>query len=82
MKKLFSDDRIIGFSRKTDSGLPVKELCRLHGFSEQSFYKTHINSPCGAYQAVEKRSEYLPIIEYIDHEFMFYDSLSLVKVIT
>ena len=39
MEKRFSEDQIIGFLRETDAGLPVKELCRQHGFfSEASYY--------------------------------------------
>ncbi len=38
MKKRFSEAQIIGFLRETESGLPVKELCRRHGFSEASYY--------------------------------------------
>ena len=38
MKKRFTDEQIIGFLKQADSGLPVKELCRKHGFSEASYY--------------------------------------------
>ena len=38
MKKRFSEEQIIGFLREGDRGLPVKELCRKHGFSEASYY--------------------------------------------
>lgn len=38
MKKRFTEEQIIGFLRETDSGVPVKELCRKHGFSEASYY--------------------------------------------
>lgn len=38
MKKRFTEEQIIGFLREADSGLPVKELCRRHGFSEASYY--------------------------------------------
>ena len=38
MKKRFSEEQIIGFLREADRGVPVKELCRKHGFSEASFY--------------------------------------------
>lgn len=38
MKKRFSEEQIIGFLRKAEAGLPVKELCRKHGFSEASYY--------------------------------------------
>lgn len=38
MKKRFSEEQIIGFLREAEGGLPMKELCRRHGFSEASFY--------------------------------------------
>jgi putative transposase len=38
MKKRFSEQQIIGFLREADGGLPVKDLCRKHGFSEGSYY--------------------------------------------
>lgn len=38
MKKRFSEEQIIGFLREGDRGIPVKELCRKHGFSEASYY--------------------------------------------
>ena len=38
MKKRYTEEQIIGFLREAEAGLPVKELCRLHGFSEESFY--------------------------------------------
>ena len=38
MKKRFSEEQIIGFLREAESGLPVKDLCRRHGFSEASYY--------------------------------------------
>jgi hypothetical protein len=38
MKKRFSEEQIIGFLREAEAGLPVKELCRRHGFSEESYY--------------------------------------------
>lgn len=30
--------RLRGFLREADAGLPVKELCRKHGFSEPNYY--------------------------------------------
>lgn len=38
MKKLFSEEQIIGFLREAEAGLPIKDLCRRHGFSEASYY--------------------------------------------
>ena len=38
MKKRFTEAQIVGFLRAADGGLPVKELCRKHGFSEASYY--------------------------------------------
>ncbi|EON10852.1 transposase [Pandoraea communis] len=38
MKKRFTDEQIIVFLREAETGIPVKELCRQHGFSEASYY--------------------------------------------
>ena len=38
MKKRFTEEQIIGFLKDVDAGVPVKELCRKHGFSEASYY--------------------------------------------
>lgn len=38
MKKRFSEEQIIGFLKEADSGVPVKDLCRRHGFSDASYY--------------------------------------------
>jgi putative transposase len=38
MKKRFTEEQIIGFLREADAGIPVKDLCRRHGFSEASYY--------------------------------------------
>lgn len=38
MKKRFSEEQIIGFLREAEAGLPIKELCRRHGFSAASYY--------------------------------------------
>ena len=37
MKKRFSEEQIIGFLKEADSGVPVKDLCRRHGFSDPSY---------------------------------------------
>ncbi len=34
----FSEEQIIGCLREAEAGLPLKELCRRHGFSEVSYY--------------------------------------------
>ena len=38
MKKRFTEAQIVGFLREADAGIPIKELCRKHGFSEASYY--------------------------------------------
>ncbi len=38
MKKRYTDEQIIGFLQEAEGGVPLKELCRRHGFSEGSFY--------------------------------------------
>ncbi len=35
----FSEEQVIGFLRQAEAGMPIKELCRKHGFSDASFYK-------------------------------------------
>ena len=37
MKKRFAEEQIIGLLREAEADLPVKELCRRHGFSEASY---------------------------------------------
>ena len=39
MKKRFTEAQIVGFLREADAGIPVKELCRKHGFSDASYYR-------------------------------------------
>jgi putative transposase len=38
VKKRFTEEQIIGFLKEADKGVPVKELCRKHGFSDASYY--------------------------------------------
>lgn len=38
MKKRFTEEQIIGFLPEAEGGLPIKDLCRRHGFSEASYY--------------------------------------------
>ena len=38
MKKRFTEEQIIGFLKQVEGGVPVKDLCRRHGFSDASFY--------------------------------------------
>lgn len=38
LKKPFTGEQIIGFLKQAEAGVPVKELCRQHGFSDVSFY--------------------------------------------
>ncbi len=38
MKKRFTEAQIIGFLKEAEAGVPVKELCRKHDFSDASFY--------------------------------------------
>jgi putative transposase len=38
MKKRFTEAHIIGFLKEAQAGVPVKELCRKHGFSDAAFY--------------------------------------------
>jgi hypothetical protein len=38
VKKRFTEEQIIGFLKEADKGVPVKDLCRKHNFSEASYY--------------------------------------------
>jgi len=38
VKKRFAEEQIIGLLREAEVGMPVKRLCRKHGFSEASYY--------------------------------------------
>jgi len=38
MKKRFTEAQIVGFLREADAGIPVKDLCRKHGFSDASYF--------------------------------------------
>lgn len=38
MRKRFAEEQIIGFLREAETGIPIKEQCRRHGFSEASYY--------------------------------------------
>lgn len=38
MKKRFTEEQIIGSLREVDAGVPIKEVCRKHGFSKASYY--------------------------------------------
>lgn len=38
-KSRFTDEQIINCLKQAEGGVPVKELCRKHGFSDATFYK-------------------------------------------
>ena len=38
MKRMrYTEAQILGFLKEAEAGIPVKELCRKHGFSDASF---------------------------------------------
>ena len=37
-RKRYTEAQILGFIKDAESGIPVKNLCRKHGFSDASFY--------------------------------------------
>ncbi len=39
-KKRFSVEQITGILKQAELGTPIADLCRQHGVSEQSFYRT------------------------------------------
>jgi putative transposase len=38
-RKRFTEEQIIGMLKEVEAGLPVKELVRKHGISEQTYYR-------------------------------------------
>jgi putative transposase len=38
MRKRLTEAQIVGFLREADAEIPVKDLCRKHGFSNGSYY--------------------------------------------
>ena len=38
-KSRFTEEQIIGFIKQAEAGMPIKELCRMGGFSDATFYK-------------------------------------------
>ncbi|EPJ0600732.1 IS3 family transposase, partial [Pseudomonas aeruginosa] len=36
MKKRFTEEQILDLLKQAEAGVPVKELCRRHGFSDAS----------------------------------------------
>lgn len=39
MNRRFTDEQILGFLCEADTGVPVRQLCSKHGFSERSYYQ-------------------------------------------
>lgn len=52
-KSRFTEEQIIGFLKQAEHGQGIKELCRLGGFSEASFY--HWRAKYGGMDANEAR---------------------------
>ena len=44
VKQRFTEVQIIGFLREAEAGLPVKALCRRHGFSEASYWYCQVEA--------------------------------------
>jgi putative transposase len=38
-KKRYTDEQIIRFLKQAEAGVPVKDSCRTHGFSDAAFHK-------------------------------------------
>ncbi len=39
MKKRFAGEQVRGFLKEAETGVAVTELCRQHGFSEETFHE-------------------------------------------
>ncbi|MBP8273949.1 MAG: transposase [Acidobacteria bacterium] len=50
MKKRFTEAQIVGVLLEADAGLPVKDLCRKHEFSESSYSRGVASSAARACQ--------------------------------
>ena len=37
-ERRYTEEQIIGFIKQAESGLPIKDLCRKGGFSDETFY--------------------------------------------
>jgi hypothetical protein len=62
MKKRYSEEQIIGFLKEADAGHPVVELCRKHGFSDASYYKSAMPSGSERWkQRITSSSDYWPM---------------------
>lgn len=38
----YTEEQIIGFLRQVEAGMPVKDWCEKHGFSDAGFYKRRV----------------------------------------
>ena len=38
-RRRYNPEEITGFLHQVDLGIPVKDLCRKHGFTEQTYYR-------------------------------------------
>lgn len=38
-RRRFNPEEITGFLQQVDLGIPVKDICRKHGFTEQTYYR-------------------------------------------
>jgi putative transposase len=38
-RRRFNPEEITGFLQQADLGIPVKDICRKHGFTEQTYYR-------------------------------------------
>ncbi len=38
-RRRYNPEEITGFLQQVDLGIPVKDICRKHGFTEQTYYR-------------------------------------------
>jgi len=38
-RKRFTEEQIVAVLQQVEVGIPVKDICRKHGFTEQTFYR-------------------------------------------
>jgi putative transposase len=57
MNKRFTEEQILGFLCEADMGVPVRQLCSKHGFSERSYYQWRARIVAGKPSLAQRLAE-------------------------
>ncbi|MGU1604379.1 transposase [Pseudomonas aeruginosa] len=57
MKKRFTEEQILDFLKQAEAGVPVKELCRRHGFSDANLVESVFRAGDGSEKAFYRRAD-------------------------